>query len=65
MGTLAHMFTRSNEYISTIIPGIRTPEHVEKNTSGLKKFSEKNLNYLLSLAGKELKPIMELIEKTG
>jgi hypothetical protein len=38
---------------------------VEKNSSGLKKLSEKNLNYLLSLAGNELKPIMELIEKTG
>jgi len=62
---LALSFILSNEYISTSIPGIRTPAHVEKNTSGLKKISKKNLNYLLSLAGKELKPIMELIEKTG
>jgi aryl-alcohol dehydrogenase-like predicted oxidoreductase len=62
---LALSFILSNEYVSTIIPGIRTPEHVEKNSSGLKKLSEKNLNYLLSLAGNELKPIMELIEKTG
>jgi aryl-alcohol dehydrogenase-like predicted oxidoreductase len=63
--SLALSFILSNEYISTIIPGIRTPEHVEKNTSGLKKLSGKNLNYLLSLADNELKPIMELIEKTG
>ncbi len=62
---LALSFILGNDYISTIIPGIRTPEHVEKNTTGLKKLSEKNLNYLLSLAGNELKPIMELIEKTG
>jgi len=62
---LALSFILSNDYISTTIPGIRTPEHVEKNTNGLKKLTEKNLNYLLSLAGKELKPIMELIEKTG
>ncbi len=62
---LALSFILSNENVSTIIPGIRTPEHVEKNTSGLKKLSEKNVSYLLSLAGNELKPIMELIEKTG
>ena len=62
---LALSFILSNEYVSTIIPGIRTPEHVEKNTSGLKKLSEKSLNYFLSLAGNELKPIMELIEQTG
>ncbi len=62
---LALSFILSNEYVSTIIPGIRTPEHVEKNSSGLKKLSEKSLNYFLSLAGNELRPIMELIEKTG
>lgn len=62
---LALSFILSNNYVTTIIPGIRTPEHVEKNTSGLKRLSKKNLNYLLSLAGNELKPIMELIEKTG
>lgn len=62
---LALSFILSNIYVSTIIPGIRTPEHVEKNTSGLKKLSGENLDYLLSLAGKELKPIMELIEKAG
>jgi aryl-alcohol dehydrogenase-like predicted oxidoreductase len=62
---LALSFILSNDHISTVIPGIRTPGHVEKNTSGLKKLGERNLSYLLSLAGKELKPIMELIEKTG
>ena len=62
---LALSFILSNKYVSTTIPGIRTPEHVTTNTSGLKKLSEKNLSYLLSLAGNELKPIMELIEKTG
>jgi aryl-alcohol dehydrogenase-like predicted oxidoreductase len=62
---LALSFILSNNYVSTVIPGIRTPEHVGKNTSGLKKLSQENMDYLLSLAGKDLKPIMEVIEKAG
>lgn len=62
---LALSFILSLSEISTVIPGIRTPQHVLQNTSGLKTLSPENLEFLLSLAGKDWKPLMELMEKQG
>ncbi len=62
---LALSFILNVPEVSTVIPGIRTPVHSKQNTEGLKKLSDENHNYLLSLADNELKPIMEILEKAG
>ena len=62
---LALSFILSCREISTVIPGIRTPQHVLQNTAGLKKLDTDNFEFLLSLADTDLKPLMELMEKQG
>lgn len=62
---LALSFILSVPDVSTVIPGIRTSEHIMQNTVGLKKLSDDVFHYLLSMADKELKPIMELLAKAG
>ena len=42
---LALSFILSFKEISTIIPGIRTPDHVVQNTEGLKSLKAENLKY--------------------
>ena len=62
---LALSFILSFKEISTIIPGIRTSEHVAQNTAGLKLLKEKNVGFLQSLSETDWKPIVELMEKQG
>jgi aryl-alcohol dehydrogenase-like predicted oxidoreductase len=62
---LALSFILSFKEISTIIPGIRTSEHVVQNTTGLKQLKEETVDSLQSLAGTDWKPILELLEKQG
>jgi len=62
---LALSFILSFKEISTIIPGIRTPEHVVQNTAGLKSLKEENTEVLQSLAQTDWKEIMTLMEKQG
>ncbi len=62
---LALSFILSVPEVSTVIPGIRTPAHVMQNTGGLIKLSDDAFHFLLSMADKEMKPIMELLEKAG
>ncbi|HYF33383.1 MAG TPA: aldo/keto reductase [Chitinophagaceae bacterium] len=62
---LALSFILSCPEVSTVIPGIRTPEHVAQNTSGLKSLQPKQFEYLLSLAHTDWKPVMEVMEKQG
>lgn len=63
--SLALSFILSCRQVSTVIPGIRTPGHVEQNTSGIKILEQKNFEFLLSLAHSDWKPVMELMEKQG
>ena len=63
--SLALSFILSMPEISTVIPGIRTPVHVLQNTSGLKKLAKDDINFLLSLADNDWKPVMEMMEKQG
>lgn len=58
-------FITSFKEISTVIPGIRTAEHVFQNTNGIKSLSEDEMNFLLSLASTDLKALMEVVEKVG
>lgn len=62
---LALSFILSCPEVSTIIPGIRTPAHVQQNTAGLKTLQPEHLNYLLSLANSDWKPIVELMQQRG
>jgi len=62
---LALSFILSFKHISTIIPGIRTPEHVIQNTTGLKRLKKEDVEFLQSLSESEWKPVIELMEKQG
>ncbi len=62
---LALSFILSCKEVSTIIPGIRTPQHILQNTTDLKILHPDNFEYLLSLADEEWTPVMELMEKQG
>jgi aryl-alcohol dehydrogenase-like predicted oxidoreductase len=62
---LALSFILSHEEISTAIAGIRTPEQVIKNTSGLKKLSQASLQKLQALSGTDWKAVMNLMEEQG
>ncbi len=63
--SLALSFILSCKEVSTVIPGIRTPEHVKQNTSGLKKLSAKDQQRLMQMAGEQWKPVLEMMEKQG
>lgn len=62
---LALSFILSYPRISTVIPGIRTPEHVEQNTTGLKPLSEETKRVLEGLTASDWTPVMQLMEKQG
>lgn len=62
---LALSFILSFKEVSTIIPGIRTPEHVVQNTAGLKQLKRESTKFLQSLSEKDWKYIVELMEKQG
>jgi aryl-alcohol dehydrogenase-like predicted oxidoreductase len=62
---LALSFILSFKEISTIIPGIRTPEHVVQNTTGLKLLSKEHLELLQSLSETDWKQVVELMRKQG
>jgi aryl-alcohol dehydrogenase-like predicted oxidoreductase len=62
---LALSFILSFKEISTVIPGIRTPEHVIQNTTGVKRLKNETIEFLQSLADTDWKPIVELMEKQG
>ena len=62
---LALSFILSCPGISTIIPGIRTPAHVQQNTQALKTLQPENQNYLLSLSNAAWKPIIDLMQQQG
>ncbi|MGB8194615.1 MAG: aldo/keto reductase [Chitinophagaceae bacterium] len=63
--SLAMNFILSIKEVSTVIPGIRTPAHVEQNTRNIRSLQPEDLTYLLSLAEKDWKPVLELMEKQG
>lgn len=61
---LALSFILSFDEISTIIPGIRTPEQVLLNTTGVKKLREEHKSFLQSLTG-DWETVVALMEKQG
>lgn len=62
--SLALNYILSYNEVSTVIPGIRTPEQVQANTEGIETLSDKDKAFLQSLAG-EWEPIVQLMEQRG
>lgn len=63
--SLALSFILSVPGISTVIPGIRTPEHVNQNTEGIKSLEHEEMQYLLSLAQTDWKEVVQLMQELG
>lgn len=61
---LALSFILSFAEISTVIPGIRTPAHVQQNTAGLKPLQQHNRAFLEDFSAK-WEEIVQLMEKQG
>lgn len=51
--------------VSTIIPGIRTPEHVVQNTTGLTRLEDEDLKMIEDFGKTNFVSVMELIQKKG
>lgn len=62
---LALSFILSYPEISTVIPGIRTPEHVDLNTQHLVALETADRDRLHDLYSTAWLPVMELMEKQG
>jgi aryl-alcohol dehydrogenase-like predicted oxidoreductase len=62
---LALSFILGFKEVSTVIPGIRTPEQVKQNTGFLVKLSAADHAYLCSLYEQKWKPVLELIRLQG
>ena len=60
---LALSYILSHPEVSTIIPGIRTKEHVALNTEGLIHLDQEDMSYIESLPA--MFELMQLIEKRG
>lgn len=62
--SLALNFALSFPEISTVIPGLRTPEQVRENTAGIRDLSAQDKTFLQSLAA-EWEPVVQLMEAKG
>jgi aryl-alcohol dehydrogenase-like predicted oxidoreductase len=62
---LALSFILSYPSVSTVIPGIRTEEHVVQNTSGLQALDPSDLQLLQSISASDWIPVLEEMEKQG
>lgn len=62
---LALSYILSYNEVSTVIPGIRTSDHAEKNTSGLVKLDKTDRDLIERLGNTSFVPVMEMIQKQG
>lgn len=62
---LALSYILSYPEISTVIPGIRTPEHVSLNTDHLVTLEAADKQHLQDLYASHWLPVMEMMEKQG
>jgi aryl-alcohol dehydrogenase-like predicted oxidoreductase len=62
---LALSYVLSYPEVSTIIPGIRTPEQVEQNTNGLVKLNDEDLKMIESFGQTDFISVMQLIQHQG
>jgi len=62
---LALSYVLSYAEISTVIPGIRTPEHVDQNTVRLIRLDDKDLKMIETLGQTDFVSVMQLIQQQG
>jgi aryl-alcohol dehydrogenase-like predicted oxidoreductase len=62
---LALSYVLSYAEVSTIIPGIRTPQHVAQNTSGLILLDQDDIKMIEELGATDFVSVMELIKQQG
>jgi aryl-alcohol dehydrogenase-like predicted oxidoreductase len=62
---LAISYILSYAEVSTVIPGIRTPQHVKDNTTGLIKLDAKDIQMIEEYGKNELAELLKLIQAQG
>jgi aryl-alcohol dehydrogenase-like predicted oxidoreductase len=62
---LALSYVLTYPEVSTVIPGIRTPQHVEQNTTGLVRLSNQDLRMIEKMGQTDFIPVMQLIQQQG
>lgn len=62
---LALSYILSYDAVSTVIPGIRTPEHVALNTNHIVSLEKADQLHLQQLFETHWQPVMEMMEKQG
>jgi aryl-alcohol dehydrogenase-like predicted oxidoreductase len=62
---LALSYVLSYRGVSTVIPGIRTPEHVEQNANGLTRLDDKDIEMIENLGRADFESVMQLIKQQG
>jgi aryl-alcohol dehydrogenase-like predicted oxidoreductase len=62
---LALSYILSYPEVSTVIPGIRTPEHVDQNTKGLTRLNEGDMKWIERLGQTDLAPLLDMIRQQG
>jgi aryl-alcohol dehydrogenase-like predicted oxidoreductase len=62
---LALSYILSYDEVSTVIPGIRTATHAEKNTTGLIKLDKADRDLIEQLGTTSFVPVMDMIQKQG
>jgi aryl-alcohol dehydrogenase-like predicted oxidoreductase len=65
LSSLALSFILGFPEVSTVIPGIRTPRHVDLNTHGLVKLTAGDHARLQSLFHERWQPVMEMMQRLG
>jgi len=63
--SLALSFILSFDFVSTVIPGIRTPQHAILNTTNIVRMDESDLDYLREIYHSGWKEVLDLMEKQG
>ena len=63
--SLALSFILSFDAVSTVIPGIRTSQHVVENTKGIIRLEKTDKDHLTALYDEKWKDIVALMEKLG
>lgn len=62
---LSMSFILSFEAISTVIPGIKTPEQAEKNTRGTVKLADEDRDFIVSLFERKFKAVLQHMQQHG
>jgi aryl-alcohol dehydrogenase-like predicted oxidoreductase len=62
---LSLSYVLSYPEVSTLIPGIRTQQHVQDNTSGLFELDQEDINLMEHLGTTDFVPAMKLIQEQG